>query len=104
MSADTGAGTALLRLSGRGLLQFSTDIPNYAAPATTPQAGTGESLQGSACLTNLENQSKCDCHCQIVTLAFAIETQAILQSILTGLVLSGMAFKQVHDLIHASDT
>ena len=41
--ADTGAGTALSLLSGRALLQASSDIPNYAT-GSGPPAASGESL------------------------------------------------------------
>lgn len=37
---DTGAGTALSLLSGRALLQASSDIPNYAAASAPPGAGS----------------------------------------------------------------
>ena len=47
--ADTGAGTALSRLSGRTVLQITNDIPNYAASATTSPAGAGELFLVSAC-------------------------------------------------------
>ena len=47
--ADTGAGTALSRLSGRTVLQITNDIPNYAASATASPASAGELFLVSAC-------------------------------------------------------
>lgn len=43
-AADSGAGTALSLLAGRTLLQNADAIPNYAASASTPAAGTGRHL------------------------------------------------------------